>query len=269
MPFTLSHTVAVIPLTKYLGKYGALSPLLIGSMTPDIAYLIPQLVYQRMDSHSLIGVYLFCIPMGLTVYFLYHFLMAPVIVSILPKSFQRHLHPDLFIGRIPNIPSHVLVFSIILGALTHIAWDFFTHQSGLPQFIPWMNTPLTSIDGYDIMPYRILQHSSSLFGIILLSFWIRRWHQRNNKVGSKNFSNINHWQAPNSLRMIAILFLAITVVGFGLINGYAHLPDTNMVYGIYSAQVFTRYAIIGSASAFLICCISLGIFYQLRIRSRF
>ena len=88
MPFTLSHTVAVIPLAKYSSKYGSISPLIIGSMVPDVAYLTPILVDQRVDSHSLLGIYLFCIPMGLTLYFLYHILMAPVLVSILPKWYS-------------------------------------------------------------------------------------------------------------------------------------------------------------------------------------
>ena len=105
MPFTVSHIVAALPLNNRLGKfnkYTALSPLIIGSMTPDIAYLTPFLVHQRMDSHSLIGIYLFCIPMGLTIYFLYHLLMAPVVVSLFPSSIQRHLNPDLFIGKLPS-----------------------------------------------------------------------------------------------------------------------------------------------------------------------
>ena len=74
MPFTVSHIVAALPLNTKFGKYSkytAISPLIIGSMTPDIAYLTPFLVHQRVDSHSLIGIYLFCIPMGLTIYFLF------------------------------------------------------------------------------------------------------------------------------------------------------------------------------------------------------
>ncbi|HIO97312.1 MAG TPA: DUF4184 family protein, partial [Leucothrix sp.] len=141
MPFTVAHTVAVIPLVKYLGKFGALSALIIGSMTPDFSYLVPYLTHQRFESHSLLGVYLFAIPMGLTIYFLYHLLMAPVIVSILPNSVQKHLHPDLFIGRLPDIPAYTLIFSLVLGALTHISWDFFTHLYGAPQYFPSMAVP--------------------------------------------------------------------------------------------------------------------------------
>jgi hypothetical protein len=268
MPFTLSHTVAVIPLQKVLGKTAALSPLIIGSMTPDVAYLTPYLVHQRMDSHSLLGVYLFCIPMGLTLYYLYHLLMAPVIVSILPRSFQQHLSADLFIGRLPNISSHVLLLSLIIGALTHVAWDFVTHQSGLPQYIHWMNSPLASIDGYNIMPYRVLQHLSSLLGLGLLFFWIAKWHQRKNSVVKQTTTHqsSNNWHASNSLRMLTFAILLAIPILAGVYNGYLNLPKTDVMYGMYSAQVFIRYAIVGGATAFLISCITLGLLYQLQIR---
>lgn len=267
MPFTISHTVAVIPLYKYLGKFGALSALIIGSMTPDFAYLTPYLVHQRMDSHSLLGVYLYAIPMGLTVYFLYHLLMAPVIVSLLPKSLQRHLHQDLFIGRLPNIPSYTLVLSLIIGALTHIIWDFFTHQSGIPQFVHWMDIPLTSVDDYDIMPYRILQHFSSLFGLTLLIFWIWQWSSKKKSELSK-INKIEIWQVSKQLKFLSKGVLLSVPLLVGVINGLTHLPETDVMYGLYDAQVFLRFAIMGSAGAFIVCCALLGLLYQLQINKR-
>jgi len=264
MPFTVSHVVAVIPLYKVLGKYTALSALIIGSMTPDFAYLTPFLVDQRMDSHSLIGIYLFGIPMGLTVYFIYHYLMAPVIVSILPKSLQQFLHKDLFEGKIPNIPNIMLIFSLVIGSLTHIFWDFFTHQSGLPQFVSWMDTPLTSIDSYDIMPYRVLQHFSSLFGLSLLLFLIWKWYSRK-RHSTANSSAEDHWQAPARLRSIARYTLLIIPAVTGIVSGLINLPETDVLYGLYGAQVFIRYAILGSATALILSCAALGLFYQVSI----
>ena len=269
MPFTISHTVAVIPLYKYLGKYGAMSPLIIGSMTPDIAYLTPFLVDQRVDSHSLIGLYLFCIPMGLTVYFLYHFLMAPVIVSVLPKIVQKHLGNNLFHGRLPEIPSHVLVLSLVIGALTHIVWDFFTHQSGLPQFIHWMDVPLTVIDGYNIMPYRVLQHFSSLFGLALLMFWGVMWFNRNKKQTKKVISDEIGWRASKTLRTISLLFIAVSSIVGGVFLGLVNMPETDVMYGLYGAQVFLRFAILGGAVGFLTSTFAMGLYYQYRIRSAF
>lgn len=266
MPFTVSHTIAVIPLVKYLGKYGALSALIIGSMTPDIAYLTPALVHQRVDSHTLIGIFMFCIPMGLTVYFLYHWLMAPVICSILPKSIQKHLSSDLLMGRIPNTPAHVIVLSLVIGALTHIVWDFFTHQSGIPQFVSWMDTPLTTIDNYDIMPYRVLQHFSTLFGLSLLMFWMWGWYQRHNK-NTHNTSSPEQpiWRASKSLIIFSLFALTLIPVLVGSIYGYAHLPETTVLHGFYGAQVAIRHAIVAGAAAFLVTSFSLGLLYQLRI----
>lgn len=269
MPFTVSHTVAVIPLYKYLGKYGAMSPLIIGSMTPDIAYITPFLVHQRVDSHSLIGLYLFCIPMGLTVYFLYHFLMAPVIASVLPKIVQKHLGNNLFHGRLPEIPSHVLVLSLVIGAFTHIVWDFFTHQSGLPQFVHWMDVPLTSIDGYDIMPYRLLQHFSSLFGLALLMFWGLMWFNRNKVQTRKTINNELGWRASKSLTTLSLLFIGVSSIVGGLFLGLSNMPETDVMYGLYGAQIFLRFAIVGGATAFLASTIAMGLYYQYRIRSGF
>lgn len=277
MPFTVSHTVAVIPLYKYLGRFGALSALIIGSMTPDFAYLTPYLVHQRMESHSLIGVYLYCIPMGLTVYFLYHLLMAPVIVSILPKPIQHHLHPDLFAGKLPNIPSYALLFSIILGALTHVFWDFFTHQSGIPQYVSWMDVPLTNIDGYDIMPYRVLQHMSSILGLSLLLFWIWAWIARKKQEKSPansetNRSEMNNklekWQAPDYLKRFAV-FLLLTVPAIaGIFMGWINMPDTDVMHGIYRLQVFVKNAIVGAAGGFMLATILLGLLYQYKIHQK-
>lgn len=263
MPFTVSHVVAVIPLYKYLTRFGGFSALVIGSMTPDFAYLTPFLVDQRVDSHTLLGIYLFCIPMGLTVYFLYHGLMAPVIVSILPQRLQKHLHEDLFLGKMPNISGLVLVSSLILGAFTHIFWDFFTHQSGLPQFIHWMDIPLGSIDGYDIMPYRMLQHFSSVFGLSLLVLLIWRWYLKKEKSQSDVITNI--WHAPQVLKKLSIYTLLIIPSVVGITSGLINLPETDVMYGMYSAQIFVRYAIVGSAAAFIICCVLLGLIYKYQI----
>ncbi len=273
MPFTVVHTLAVIPLYKYLGKIGAFSALIIGSMTPDFAYLTPVLVHQRVDSHSFLGLYLYCIPMGLTIYFLYHWLMAPVLVSLLPKPLQNMLNKDLFEGTLPNIPSYLLIFSLLLGAFTHITWDFFTHSSGLPQYLSWMNIPLSNIDGYNIMPYRVLQHLSSFLGMFLLIFLIWQWYKKNLRSGSskptatQNTPN-RSWQASKVLRTFSLYFLLIASITIGIIVGIINMPNSNVMYGIYDAQVFIRYFIVGSAGAFIITSALLGLLYQYKIRTR-
>ena len=267
MPFTLSHTIAVIPIYKYLGKYSAFSALIIGSMTPDFAYLTPRLVYQRVDSHSLIGLYLYDIPMGLTVYFLFHLLMAPVIVSLLPKIIKKKLHHDLFIGKLPNIPAHILVLSLVLGSFTHIFWDFFTHAAGLPKYLDWMNVPLIRIDSYDLMPYRALQHFSTIFGLSILMLLIWRWLERKNNQDKLLKSNKTSpiWQASKKLKIFSIVTLLSIPTALGIYYGLTHLPDTGLMYGIHDAQVFLRFMIVGTAGGFILSSVLLGFLYQYQI----
>ena len=264
MPFTVAHTVAVIPLVKYLGKFGALSALIIGSMTPDFSYFTPYLVHQRFESHSLLGVYLFAIPMGLTIYFLYHLLMAPVIVSILPKAIQRNLHPDLFIGRLPDIPAYTLIFSLVLGALTHITWDFFTHLYGAPQYFSILSVPLATIDGYDIMPYRVLQHGSTMLGMALLTFWIWTWYAKK-KTPSKEPLLSKAWIAPSAFKKLSMLTLVTVPLLIGVISGLIDLPETDVLSGLYSKQKFLSNAIVAWAKGFIISSALLGLLYQYRI----
>jgi len=260
MPFTVSHIVAALPLNKRLGKrfskYTALSPLVIGSMTPDVAYLTPFLVHQRVDSHSLIGIYLFCIPMGLTIYFLYHLLMAPVWVSLLPRGFKARLNPDLALGKLPDISSHVLLISLILGAITHIIWDYFTHLSGIPQLITAMSMPLMTLDGYDIMPYRVLQHLSSIIGLVLLMYIIYRWY-RDTKIQNNIKSKIPQW-----LKVLTIISLFVISTIVAVLYAFMYLPETDVLYGLYSAQIFLKIAIIVGASIFLLNSAILGLLFR-------
>lgn len=270
MPFTVSHVVAVIPLYKYLGQFGALSALIIGSMIPDFAYMTPYLVHQRMQSHSLVGIYLYGIPMGLTIYYVYHFFMAPVITSLLPNLIKQHLHTDLLLGKIPNIPSYILVFSLILGALTHVFWDFFTHRDGIPEYIDWFTIPLTNLDNYDIMPYRVLQHFSTIFGLCLLMFLIWRWlsnKQNSQEVGNEtqNRSSVI-WQASKQLRTISALTIILIPTIGGVIFAATYIPHIdNVMFGLFRAQMFLKFGIISAAGIFIMCTIVLGIIYQYQI----
>jgi Domain of unknown function (DUF4184) len=64
MPFTFAHPAIAVPLLRPLGCYGVLSALVIGSLAPDLAYVLP-LSVPRHKSHSLTGLLWFCLPVGL------------------------------------------------------------------------------------------------------------------------------------------------------------------------------------------------------------
>ena len=131
-----------------------------------------------------------------------------------------------------------------------------------------MDVPLATVDGYNIMPYRLLQHFSSLFGLTLLIFWIAKWHQHKNNKSIKHQQTQNtRWHAPKKLKSLTIFLLVLLPMLVGIFYGYSRLPESSVLYGLYATQVFFKFAFIGAAGSFLITSFILGLYYQYQIRS--
>jgi hypothetical protein len=101
VPYPFAHPAAVLPLIRPMGRLGVPSALVIGSMVPDAWYLVPGLA--RADSHSLAGLFWFCLPLGFFLYLLWN-------------------------GRQPRAPFPAVAASLLVGALTHFGWDSLAHS---------------------------------------------------------------------------------------------------------------------------------------------
>ena len=174
MPFTLTHPAAAVPLLKPLGRFGSLSALIIGSMTPDLPYFI-DLDVSRTWSHSLEGLLWFCLPAALVCYAVFHWLLRPGLVLLMPIAVRARLPAEASLARLPSKGFLAVCVSSAAGAFTHIVWDWFTHGSGpvgellpvlqvLPALIParlkrHLLEPSGTIirDRYEFMVYRQLR----------------------------------------------------------------------------------------------------------------
>jgi hypothetical protein len=87
LPFTFAHSAAAVPLRHVLGRFGVLSALVIGSIAPDLAFVLP-IGVARLDSHSLAGLFWFCLPAGLLTYLLFHRVLKG------PLTLPRHRLPQ-------------------------------------------------------------------------------------------------------------------------------------------------------------------------------
>jgi uncharacterized membrane protein YfcA len=79
------------------------------------------------------------------------------------------------IERFQERPLHwpIALFSILIGAWTHIAWDSVTHQTGwTAEHVAALSAPV-SIFGWDTETSHLLQYLSSVFGLVVLSLWFR------------------------------------------------------------------------------------------------
>jgi hypothetical protein len=176
MPLTISHPAASVPFARLNLPLSALA---IGSMTPDFPYFIPILFSQSGFSHSIVGVFLYCLPIGVVSLGIFHFLIKYPALSLLPINHQRRLlSATTNFSFFPLRRFFLIILSIILGAFTHILWDSFTHSEGwmVKQFAI-LKSSVFVISSHSVLIFEILQHGSTLIGGVLLFYWYVEWYK--------------------------------------------------------------------------------------------
>jgi len=139
MPFPLAHPAATLPLRRWCPQYFDFPALVVGSLTPDLATSIDDLEY---FSHTLLGTFAFCLPIGLLTLWIFHRVRLPT-VSTLPNPHQAALL-RLCTGP-PNSWAHIII-SLLLGSWLHIVWDLFTHDhSWLVNHVALLSFPLAGV----------------------------------------------------------------------------------------------------------------------------
>lgn len=175
MPFTLAHPAAAVPLRRALGRKAVFSALVIGSMVPDFWYFAP-FALTRADTHSVAGLFWFCVPAGVLVYLAYHAIVKVPLFELLPEGLARRLAAGpAGAPGFPRAPAFIVVANLFLGALTHLAWDALTHEGVVVDRVPLLRAPLFSIGAYEAYGYSVLQHASTVAALALLAWWIWRW----------------------------------------------------------------------------------------------
>ncbi len=165
MPFTASHPALILPLLKK--RWLSASGLLMGSMVPDFEFFL-RMKAEGPYGHTLLGMFWLNIPIALGFIFLYHGLVRNSLIKSLPSYFERRMR--LFLAFDWNVYFRKnygkVLLSIVLGNLSHLFWDAFTHFDGFfVTKISFLNTLIWSIPLYDL-----LQYACSLVGALAI------WH---------------------------------------------------------------------------------------------
>ena len=201
MPFTFTHPAIVLPLTKYTGKWLSLTGLVIGSLTPDFEYFLRMKV-QSNFSHTLVGAFYFDIPVGLIFTFIFHNLIRNSLYDNLPLKLRSRFVEFKIFNWTNYFKQHwaVVVFSLLLGIISHLLWDSFTHTQGyFVQQIQTLTRPINII-GYSIPLYKILQHFSTIVGGLFIVYILYRMPMLNIQPKKINYK---YWS------IIAIIIFAI------------------------------------------------------------
>ena len=145
MPYPFAHPAAVLPLLRF----GVPSALVIGSLAPDLWYLVP--LVQRADSHALAGLLWFCLPAGVALYLLFHLLLKEPLIALLSARLSTFACRGL-----PARSWGAVVLSLVVGIVTHFVWDEVTHSDAPRPGVNWV------------------QHLNTLAGAAILAWWVWR-----------------------------------------------------------------------------------------------
>lgn len=180
MPFTASHPAAVLPL---LGRGLPASALVIGSVTPDLPYYLP-MPFTGVQTHTLSSVFGANLLLGLAAFLVWHLLLVPPLIWVAPAGLQRRIPDRWRAGLTPRLATAGdlgrVCAALILGALTHLVWDSFTHADMWgPRNLPWLDSVI-----FALPLYRWLQIASSVVGLAILARAGMSWWRRTDHDGA-------------------------------------------------------------------------------------
>ncbi|MGW4242605.1 DUF4184 family protein [Nocardia sp. NPDC004722] len=226
MPFTLAHPAAVLPLRRTLWFPG----LVAGSIAPDVPYYVPVGVDGEF-THSLLG-----LPADM--------LLGAVGVAIawaLRRPVSGLLGKAITMTRPTPLGGGL---ALLAGALTHLAWDAFTHTDGAA--VQHWEVLRESVIGPHRV-YNVIGYISSIGGMLLLAGYLVAWYRRAATA------------APDPRRVPVLLSLLAVAVLAGLIARTDPVAKISLydcvrhmlIYAITSAGTgFVLYALAsGAASA--------------------
>ena len=240
MPNPIAHPAASIPFAKAGLVFSAL---VVGSISPDFGYLVP--IATPFFMYTIPGLFLFDVPVGLVLLWLFHALAKWPLLSLLPISLQRRLfkHAQGFtFGPLKRFL--LILLSLLVGSITHIVWDSFTHGHGWTvQHFPVFYIPIGG------MPlYTILQNGSTIIGIGILTYWFLRWWpfaDQSDQILSRFSGNVQR------------LLLVLTVISFAIVEGifiYWRLTSLARIVSLRFLMLSTMF------SAFFIVSFFVGIY---------
>ncbi|MGW2743408.1 DUF4184 family protein [Streptomyces sp. NPDC001450] len=180
MPFTLSHAAAVLPaIRRNGGGRGRLVPsvLVAGSFAPDMTYYAASVLPGGMEfgavTHSFAGVVGVDVPISWALVGLWLLVREPL-VALLPRGRQGRPAALLRCGaphaRVRAVSVLWWYVSAVLGALTHVVWDAFTHHDRWgSRLVPALGRGLAGMPLYSWLQYG----TSAVAAVVIAVFLVR------------------------------------------------------------------------------------------------
>ncbi|WP_194765396.1 DUF4184 family protein [Microbacterium sp. UFMG61] len=175
MPFTPSHAVIALPFVRTPLVPAAIA---IGAMTPDLPLFLRGIGIDYSFTHTFTNV-VWTSAVAFVLFLVWRVVLRPAVGELAPEALARRLPTDwsqtgraaartaIGVGVGNRFAPLLLGVSLLLGVVSHILWDHFTHEGR------WGVEALPALDEMwgPLTGYKWLQHGSSVIGLSILGIW--------------------------------------------------------------------------------------------------
>ncbi|MBD0254467.1 MAG: DUF4184 family protein [Cytophagales bacterium] len=209
MPFTFSHPAIVLPFKHWRPKWFSATGLITGSVAPDFLYFIE--MDGRADfGHTLAGIFFFDLPFSCLLAIVFHRWVRNPFLLHLPAPLDRKYAGHLDFRFPVYLRKHwpVFVLSVLLGAISHIGWDYFGSPRGqLFYLAPSFFNQYVFLLGTRLRLYLLIERIGSALGLAFLG--IAAWQAGKPAGGAPPAPNESKWVYWLSLLTATLLFTGL------------------------------------------------------------
>lgn len=204
MPLTFAHPAIALPFSRN-SRYLNYLAFVLGTMAPDFEYFLKGRPSAEIG-HSYIGFFTFNLPILVIVYWIYKMCIHRELFLHLPNFLQEAEPQKTASSRISKVL--VFIYSALFGMFTHVAWDSFTHVGGYMVRNFSVFTYTFSIFGFNIPLYKMLQHGSTLLGILAIIGYLF-YRAKKTPSPESHITSKQKWGYWSQMAICSILFFLL------------------------------------------------------------
>lgn len=178
MPFTPSHALVALPFIRTPLVPAAIA---IGAMTPDLPLFLRGAGLNYSFTHTAANV-VWTALLAFVLFLVWRIVLRPAVPELVPGWVARRLPAGWDRTAVASVGEAVgvgqrraypvlLAVSLIVGVVSHILWDLFTHEGRVGvELFPVLDEMWGPLPGY-----KWLQHGSSVIGLAIIGLWALLW----------------------------------------------------------------------------------------------
>lgn len=200
MPIPFAHPSAVLPLFRY-SHYLSVSALIIGSVVPDFEHFL-ELQRSQKVGHSLLGIFIFNLPIGILIYYLNKFLFKPVLRRVTPIRFKKQQPRTKYSFQ-------QIFLSILIGVSTHFLLDAVTGEEGFfVKDLPYLFNEVYVTPTIKMNIHNIIWVGVSIFGTLQCIWLVITAFDFSSSYQKIKFTN---WYPKFFLELIIVTILIVSL----------------------------------------------------------